>query len=257
MSGLEIADEVGRALRAELKGETITAGDLEYDAARAVWNGMIDKRPVAIARVADVDDVAVVVRAARRFGLPLAVRGGGHNVAGLATSEGGLVIDLSALNAVTVDPERRRATVQGGAIWRDVDAATQPYGLAAPSGLVSETGVAGLTLGGGLGWLRRKHGLSCDNMVAADLVTAAGENVHTDEREHPELLWALRGGGGNFGVVTSFEFRLHPVGPEVALALVFYKGARDRRRPARLPRPRAVAAAGDRAGRLHRLHGGG
>ena len=225
MSGLEIADEVGRALRAESKGETITAGDLEYDAARAVWNGMIDRRPVAIARVADVDDVAVVVRAARRFGLPLAVRGGGHNVAGLATSEGGLVIDLSALNAVTVDPERRRATVQGGAIWRDVDAATQPYGLAAPSGLVSETGVAGLTLGGGLGWLRRKYGLSCDNLVAADLVTAEGERVHTGEGEHPELLWALRGGGGNFGVVTSFEFRLHPVGPEVALALVFYKGA--------------------------------
>ena len=196
-----------------------------YGEARAVWNGMIDRRPVAIARVGDVDDVAVVVRAARRFGLPLAVRGGGHNVAGLATSEGGLVIDLSTLNAVTVDPERRRATVQGGAIWRDVDAATQPYGLAAPSGLVSETGVAGLTLGGGLGWLRRKHGLSCDNLVAADLVTAAGENVHTDEREHPELLWALRGGGGNFGVVTSFEFLLHPVGPEVALALVFYKGA--------------------------------
>jgi FAD/FMN-containing dehydrogenase len=153
------------------------------------------------------------------------VRGGGHNVAGLATTEGGVVIDLSAMNRVTVDPERRRATVQGGAIWRQVDAATQPFGLAAPAGLVSETGVAGLTLGGGIGWLRRKHGLSCDNLVAAEVVTADGRVVRASLDEHPDLLWALRGGGGNFGVVTTFEFQLHPVGPEVAYAIVLYDGA--------------------------------
>ena len=135
------------------------------------------------------------------------------------------MIDLAPMKAVTVDPEKRRATVQGGAIWREVDAATQPYGLAAPAGLVSETGVAGLTLGGGIGWLRRKHGLSCDNLVAAELVTADGRQVRASVDENPDLLWALRGGGGNFGVVTSFEFLLHPVGPEVAYALVLYDGA--------------------------------
>ena len=171
------------------------------------------------------DDVAAAVGVARAAGLPIAVRGGGHNVAGLATSEGGVVIDLSHMNAVSVDAERRRVTVQGGAIWREVDAATQAYGLAAPAGLVSETGVAGLTLGGGIGWLRRKHGLTCDNLVAAELVTAQGELVRASPEDNPDLLWALRGGGGNFGVVTSFEFLLHPVGPEVAYALVLYEGA--------------------------------
>ena len=257
MTASDRTDEVVRALRSHLTGEVVGAGDAEYDAARAVWNGMIDKRPVAIARVGDVDDVAVVVRAARRFGLPLAVRGGGHNVAGLATSEGGLVIDLSALNAVTVDPERRRATVQGGAIWRDVDAATQPYGLAAPAGLVSETGVAGLTLGGGLGWLRRKHGLSCDNLVAADLVTADGEACApaTAGAPGPAVGAARRWRQLRRGHVV----RVPPASRRArgrAGARVL-QGRADRRRPARLPRPRAVAAAGDRADRLHRLHGGG
>jgi FAD/FMN-containing dehydrogenase len=172
--------------------------------------------------------VAGAVQIARERGLPLAVRGGGHNVAGTATSEGGVVIDLAAMNEVRVDPERHLATVQGGAIWREVDAATQPYGLAAPAGLVSETGVAGLTLGGGIGWLRRKYGLSCDNLIGAELVTARGELVRAALDENPELLWALRGGGGNFGVVTSFEFRLYPVGPEVAYALVLYDGGETR-----------------------------
>jgi FAD binding domain/Berberine and berberine like len=205
-------------------GILVRPGKNGYEEARAVWNGMIDKRPRAIAQCSDVEDVVRAVDFARRYGWPLAVRGGGHNVAGLATSEGGLVLDLSAMNGVEVDSETRRARVQGGAIWRDVDAATQPHGLAAPAGLVSETGVAGLTLGGGIGWLRRKYGLSCDNLVAAELVTAAGERVLANQRENPDLLWALRGGGGNFGVVTTFEFALHPVGPEIAYALVFYDG---------------------------------
>ena len=225
MAASDRTGDVVRALRSHLTGEVVGAGDEGYDLARSVWNGMIDKRPVAVARCATPDDVAAAVGIARGAGLPIAVRGGGHNVAGLATAEGGLVIDLSPMKAVTVDPERRRATVQGGAIWREVDAATQPFGLAAPAGLVSETGVAGLTLGGGLGWLRRKHGLSCDNLVAAELVTADGRQVRTSADENQDLLWALRGGGGNFGVVTSFEFVLHPVGPEVAYALVLYDGA--------------------------------
>ncbi len=218
-------DDVVRALRTHLTGEVVGAGDEGYDTARSVWNGMIDKRPVAVARCANGDDVAAAVGVARAAGLPIAVRGGGHNVAGLATSEGGVLIDLSRMNAVDVDAQRRRVTVQGGAIWREVDAATQAYGLAAPAGLVSETGVAGLTLGGGIGWLRRKHGLTCDNLVAAELVTAQGELVRASAEENPDLLWALRGGGGNFGVVTSFEFLLHPVGPEVAYVLVLYDGA--------------------------------
>jgi FAD/FMN-containing dehydrogenase len=218
-------DDVVRALRDHLTGEVVGAGDEGYDTARSVWNGMIDKRPDAVVRCATGDDVSAAVGIARAAGLPIAVRGGGHNVAGLATSEGGVVLDLSRMNAVTVDAERRRVTVQGGAIWREVDAATQAYGLAAPAGLVSETGVAGLTLGGGIGWLRRKYGLTCDNLVAAELVTAQGEQVRASAEENPDLLWALRGGGGNFGVVTSFEFLLHPVGPEVAYALVFYDGA--------------------------------
>ena len=217
--------DVVRALRSHLTGEVVGAGDETYDTARSVWNGMIDKRPLAVARCASADDVAAALGVARAADVPIAVRGGGHNVAGLATAEGGVVIDLSPMRRVTVDPERHLARVQGGAIWREVDAATQPYGLAAPAGLVSDTGVAGLTLGGGIGWLRRKYGLSCDNLMAAELVTADGRMVRASLDENPDLLWALRGGGGNFGVVTTFEFRLWPVGPDVAYALVLYDGA--------------------------------
>ena len=222
------AQELTIALRAQVKGDVVGPEDEGYDEARSVWNGMIDRHPAAVVRCRDEDDVVAVIGAARRAGRRLAVRGGGHNVAGLATTEDGIVADLSPLREVRVDPERRLVTVQGGATWRDVDAATQQHGLAAPAGLISETGVAGLTLGGGLGWLRRKHGLSCDNLVAADLVTADGEKVRASLTENPDLLWALRGGGGNFGVVTSFEFMLHPIGPEVAYALVFYRGAQTR-----------------------------
>jgi FAD/FMN-containing dehydrogenase len=228
MSASDSAEDVVVTLRSRLEGDVVGPDDEEYGAARAVWNGMIDKRPAAVARCRTNEDVAAAVVVAREHGLPLAVRGGGHNVAGTATCEGGVLIDLSLMHDVRVDPERRLAMVQGGAIWREVDAATQLYGLAAPAGLVSETGVAGLTLGGGIGWLRRKYGLSCDNLIGAELVTARGEVVRAALDENPDLLWALRGGGGNFGVVTSFEFRLYPVGPEVAYALVLYDGGETR-----------------------------
>jgi FAD/FMN-containing dehydrogenase len=205
-----------------LDGALLLPGDATYEDARRVWNGMIDARPAAIARCASTRDVQAAVRAARATGLPLAVRGGGHNVAGLATVDGGLVVDLSAFREVVVDPEARIATVGGGATLKDVDAATQRHGLAVPAGVVSDTGIAGLTLSGGLGWLRRKHGLTCDNVVAAELVTADADVLNVDAESDPELLFGLRGGGGNFGVVTSFTFQLHAVGPDVAFTFVLY-----------------------------------
>lgn len=208
----------GRALR----GELIRPGDADYDTARLVWNGMIDRYPALIARCADTADVVTSVNFARDHGLPLAVRGGGHNAAGNATVDGGLVIDLSAMRAVAVDPQARIARAQGGATLADLDAATQVYGLATPTGVVSATGVAGLTLSGGFGYLRRKHGLSCDNLVGAEVVLASGAVVRASADENPDLLWALRGGGGNFGVVTELAFQLHPVGPEVLFVLVMY-----------------------------------
>jgi FAD/FMN-containing dehydrogenase len=197
------------------RGELITAEDTGYDQARAVWNGVIDRFPRLIARCRGTADVIAAVRFAREQDLEIAIRGGGHNVAGTAVCDDGIVIDLSAMRAVEVDPAGRKARVQGGALWGDVDHETQVHGLATTGGIVSHTGVAGLTLGGGLGTLMRKHGLTVDNLLAADVVTAEGEQVHASDDEHPDLFWALRGGGGNFGVVTSFEFRLHPVGPVV------------------------------------------
>ena len=224
---LEFFDQLGRSktladLATRLSGTLLTPTSPGYDEARALWNGMIDPKPAAIAKCTNPQDVIHCVNFARERGLPVAVRGGGHNVAGFATIEGGLVIDLSAMRAVTVDPVARTARAQGGATWGDVDAVTQVHGLAAPGGVVSATGIAGLTLGGGMGWLRRKHGLSCDNLVGAEVVTADGRLVRASETENPELLWGLRGGGGNFGIVTAFEYRLHPVGPEVAFTFVFY-----------------------------------
>ncbi|TGP20103.1 MULTISPECIES: FAD-binding oxidoreductase [unclassified Mesorhizobium] len=197
------------------RGRLISAEHADYDLARAVWNGAIDRHPRLVARCTGTADTVAAVRFARDHDLEIAIRGGGHNVAGTAVCDDGIVIDLSAMRGVRVDPTNRRAWVQGGALWGDVDHETQAYGLATTGGIVSHTGVAGLTLGGGVGWLMRKHGLTADNLLAVDIVTADGELLRASEQEHPELIWALRGGGGNFGVVTSFEFRLHPVGPNV------------------------------------------
>src|SRR5262245_32452449 len=197
------------------RGRVISADHAEYDSAGAVWNGAIDRRPRLIARCIGAADVGAAVRFAREHDLEIAIRGGGHNVAGTAICDDGIVVDLSAMRSVRVDPAHCRAWVQGGALWGDVDHETQAHGLATTGGIVSHTGVAGLTLGGGIGWLMRKHGLTIDNLLAADVVTADGKLLHASEDEHPDLFWALRGGGGNFGVVASFEFRLHSVGPTV------------------------------------------
>lgn len=205
-----------------LQGPLLCAGDDGYDDARALWNGLTVRSPAAIARCADTEDVQTAVRFATEHDLLVAVRGGGHNVAGTAGIDGGLVIDLSDMTDVEVEVASRRARVGGGATFADVDTATQAHGLAVPGGLVSATGVGGLTLSGGLGWLRRKHGLTCDNLVAATLVTADGAVHHVDEDTGPEVLWGLRGGGGNLGVVTEFTYRLHPVGPEVFVAFTAY-----------------------------------
>jgi FAD/FMN-containing dehydrogenase len=210
------------AFQAKFSGQLIFRNDPDYDTARAVWNGMIDRHPALIARPKTAADVSAAVNFARESGLVLAVRGGGHNVAGSAVCDDGLVIDLSQMRAITVDPTARRARAQGGVTWGELDAATQQYGLAAPGGVVSDTGIAGLTLGGGLGWLRRKHGLSSDNLVSVEIVTADGRILTASETENTDLFWGVRGGGGNFGVVTTFEYQLHPVGPEVFLAFVFY-----------------------------------
>ena len=195
---------------------TLRPADAGYDEARRVFNGMVDRRPALIVQCADEADVAAAITQAREHSLQVAVRGGGHNVAGNAVCDGGLVIDLSPMRRVEVDPVRHRARVQGGATWADLDTATQAHGLATPGGVVSSTGVAGLTLGGGIGVLRGLYGLTCDNLVGAELVTASGEPVSASADENPELLWGLRGGGGNFGIVTTFEFALHPLGSVVS-----------------------------------------
>ena len=204
-------DDVVRSFGATFNGTAIAPDSPDYDAARALWNGSIDARPALIAQCRTADDIVAATTLTRAAGLPLAVRGGGHSVAGLSTCEGGVVIDLSSMRNVDVDADRRTATVEPGATWADFDTATAAHGLATTGGLISSTGVAGLTLGGGIGWLQRKHGLSCDNLVAADVVTADGAIVAVSETARPELLWGLRGGGGNFGIVSRFEFRLHPV----------------------------------------------
>lgn len=199
----------------DFRGPIVGRTDPSYDKTRAVWNGAIDRRPAAIAQCAGTADVVAAVRYAREQALPVSVRGGGHNVAGLALVDDGLVIDLSLMRGVHTDEASRTVRVQGGALLGDVDTATQLHGLAVPSGIVTHTGVAGLTLGGGIGWIMRKHGLSIDNMLSADVVTADGTLLHAAEDEHADLFWAIRGGGGNFGIVTSFGFRAVPVGPTV------------------------------------------
>jgi FAD/FMN-containing dehydrogenase len=205
-------------LRERFHGEVILPDHPAYDEARAVFNGMIDVRPAVIAQCENAEDVVRALRHGRAEGLPIAVRGGGHSVAGRALVEGGLVIDLRRMNRVQVDPDTRRVTVEGGATMSHLDRATEPHGLATTGGRVSTTGVGGYLLGGGDGWMSRKLGLACDNLISAELVTAEGEVVHASEKEHPDLFWALHGGGGNFGVATSFTLRLHPL-PVVTVAV--------------------------------------
>jgi FAD/FMN-containing dehydrogenase len=209
-------------LAEHLTGEVITRDHPDYDTARRVWNGMIDRHPAMIARCADADDVATAVRFAVERGLPLAVRGGGHNVAGTAVCDDGVVVDLSAMRGVRVGASGRTVHVQGGATWADVDGVTAPLGLATTGGVVSETGAAGLALSGGVSHQRRRDGMTIDNLVSAEVVLADGRQVRASADENPDLYWALRGGGGNFGVVTSFEFRLHELGPEVFALHVAY-----------------------------------
>ena len=217
------------ALRAQFAGSLLSPSDPAYDAARRVHNGLIDRRPALVARCHGTADVQAAVRFGRERGLEIAVRGGGHNVAGNAVCDGGLVIDLSAMRAVHVDPGARRARAQGGATWGDYNRETQLYALASTGGVVSTTGVGGLTLGGGLGWLMGKHGLAVDSLRAVELVTATGDIVRASADDHPDLFWAVRGGGGNFGVATWLEYELYPVGPTVTGGLVAhpFAAARD------------------------------
>ena len=205
-----------QGFRSQLRGRLIEPHDADYDAVRAVHNGMIDKRPALIARCADVADVIATVNFARERGVLLAVRGGGHNAGGLGICDGGLVADLSGLRGIRVDPKARTVRVEGGCTWGDVDHATHAFGMATPSGIIGTTGVGGLTLGGGLGHLTRRFGLAIDNLLSVDMVLADGRFVVASGKENDDLFWAVRGGGGNFGVVTSFEFRLHPLSTVVA-----------------------------------------
>ncbi|MFW6074893.1 MAG: FAD-binding oxidoreductase, partial [Chloroflexota bacterium] len=217
-----------QALKGRISGDVTLPGDAGYDDARSVWNGMINRYPSIIIHCASTDDVVNALGFAREQNLQIAVRSGGHSVAGHGTSEGGAVIDLSPMKGIDVDPERKVARVQGGVTWGELDAATQEHGLATPGGVYSDTGVSGLTLGGGFGWIRNKFGLSCDNLIGAEVVLADGSTVRASMDENQDLLWALRGGGGNFGIVTEFEFQLHPLGPDVMMAFVFHDGEGDK-----------------------------
>jgi FAD/FMN-containing dehydrogenase len=225
---LTLGDAAIADLARHFRGELIRSDDPAYDSARRVWNGAIDRRPLLVARCTGVADILAAVRFARERELVVAVRGGGHNVAGSAVCDDGVVIDLSPMKGMWVDPTARTARAQPGLLWGDFDHETQRFGLATPGGIVTHTGIAGLTLGGGLGWLMRRYGLTCDNLLSADVVTANGELVKASAQENADLFWGLRGGGGNFGIVTSFEYRLHPVGPQVLAGVILYPAARAR-----------------------------
>ena len=228
MTTTGLDDTTVNELTAGFRGTLLRPGDAGYDVARRVDNAMIDRRPALIARCAGVADVLAAVRFARKHDVLVSVRAGGHNVAGNAVCDGGLMIDVSPMKGIRVDPASRTAQVQAGVTWGELDAESQAFGLATTGGVISTTGVAGLTLGGGVGWLNGRFGLACDNLIAADVVTADGQLVRASERENDELFWGLRGGGGNFGIVTSFDFRLHPVGPVVLSGPVFHPAARAR-----------------------------
>ncbi|MGA0612052.1 FAD-binding oxidoreductase [Caldimonas sp. KR1-144] len=221
---VEISADDLQSFKAAFKGRVLTADDAEYEEVRKVWNAMIDRRPGLVARCTGTADVVQAVRFARRHGLLCSVRGGGHNIAGLAVCEGGLMIDMSLLRGVWVDPVGRTARAQAGCTLGDVDRETQLHGLAAVLGFVSATGIAGLTVGGGFGYLTRRHGWTCDNLVSMEVVTADGEILRASADEHEDLFWALRGGSGNFGIVTSFEYRLYPVGPEILGGAIAWHG---------------------------------
>ena len=208
--------------KAHFRGEVLLAADADYDEVRQIWNAMIDRKPALIARCTSPEDVVQAVELARKHSLLVSIRGGGHNIAGNAVCDGGLMIDLSLMKSVQVDPATRRASVEPGCTLADVDAAVQAHGLATPLGINSTTGVAGLTLGGGFGWLSRKFGMTIDNLLSAEVITADGRQLHASATENADLFWGLRGGGGNFGVVTRFEFQLHPVGPDVLSGLIVF-----------------------------------
>ena len=210
------------SFRTQLRGEVITPADAAYEPARRVWNAMIDKRPLLIVACAGVADVIATVNFARDSRLPLAVRGGGHSIAGNGTCDAGVVLDFSRMKSVRVDPERRTARAEAGVLWQELDHETQAFGLATTGGTVGDTGIAGLTLGGGFGWLGGKYGFTVDNLLSVDLVLASGDLVTVSAEEHPDLFWAIRGGSGNFGVATSFEYKLHPVGPVITGGLVLH-----------------------------------
>jgi len=210
------------ALSKNLKGRILVEGNDDYDAARKVWNGMIDRKPAAIAQCLDSDDVISAVRFARENALLVSVRGGGHNIAGNAVCEGGLMIDLSRMKAIHVYPSTKTATAEPGVLWQEFDAATQQHGLGTTGGTVSDTGIAGLTLGGGLGWLMSKYGTTSDNVISAEIVTADGNLLKVDKDNNTDLFWAIRGGGGNFGIVTKFEYQLHPVAPTIMAGMILY-----------------------------------
>jgi FAD/FMN-containing dehydrogenase len=224
VSGREIVLDAAttEAFAAGLRGELLTTDSADYDAARAVWNGMIDKRPALVARCRGAADVISAVNFARRHGLLLSVRGGGHNVAGLAVCDGGLMIDLSLMRAIRVDPVTRTARAEPGLTWKELDRETLAFGLATTGGTVSSTGIAGLTLGGGLGWQIGRHGLTCDNLLTIDMVTVDGRLLTASPSQHEDLFWAVRGGGGNFGIATSFEYQLHPMESTITGGMVLY-----------------------------------
>ena len=213
---------LAKKLKAKLNGRISFAGDARYETARTVWNAMIDRHPAAIVHCASAEDVAQAIEAARENKLETSIRGAGHNIAGTAVSDGGLMVDLSGMKKVRVDKGQQRAYVEPGATLADFDAATQQYGLATPVGINSTTGISGLTLGGGFGWLTRKYGMTVDNLVTAEVVMADGKRIVASETSNPDLFWAIRGGGGNFGVVTQYEFKLYPVGPQIFAGLIVF-----------------------------------